>query len=77
MARAPEGMDESQVFTLPVFSGVIDGGNLDGAAVTVSAWMPTQAELEKLNKGQAIYILFVGGCPAHAPSVGFPMGLKS
>lgn len=75
VATPPSGMDETQVHTIPMFRGEYDGGNLDGAAICISAWLPTAEEINQINQGEPIFLLFVGGCPAHCPMVGFPVSI--
>lgn len=69
--KAPEGLDESQVMTIPAFHGVVQGGSMDGIPVTVVAWKPTVDELLKIANGADIYISFCGGLPAHFPCLSF------
>ena len=64
--RCPNGMDESQVITIPGFVGKLDGGNLDGADVVIVAWIPSKEELEDLNNGGAIFLQVLGGLPPHS-----------
>jgi len=64
-------MDESQVFTIHAFSGTVNGGNLDGAPVVVTAWLPTPEELEQIKQGKPIFLTFIGGLPPHYPSMDF------
>jgi hypothetical protein len=69
--KAPEDLDESQVFTIPAYSGNIQGGNLDGAPVVVTAWLPSPEDLERLNAGGAVYLAVIGGLPPHLMATTF------
>ncbi len=64
--RAPKGMDETQVATIPAFVGKWDGGKLDGANIVIVAWAPSKEELEDLNNGVPIYLCVLGGLPPHS-----------
>lgn len=72
----PEGMDESQVASIPACRVTLRGGNNDGAEVTVVAWKPDEKEVEQLLNGSLIYLLVMGsGLPPHALSTEFPLVL--
>lgn len=62
---APDDLDASQVATIRAYLGTIEGGNLDGENVVVTAWKPTPEELAALNSGGLVYLSFVGGLPPH------------
>ena len=67
----PVGMDESQVAPIPAFVGVIAGGNLDGALLTVVAWKPTEEELKELNAGGSAFLSTINGLPPHYITTSF------
>jgi hypothetical protein len=68
----PDDMDESQVMTIPAFKGTMKGGNLDGSHFVTVAWKPSEEEIEKLQKGEAVYLTMMGGLSPHFLTVGFP-----
>lgn len=61
----PEGLDESQVMTIPAYKGAITYGNLDGEEFVTVAWKPTEADLIRLMAGELVYLSCVGGLPPH------------
>lgn len=68
----PEGMEESQVRTIPAYLGQINNGNLDGAPVVTVAWKPSEEELKQLIGGNPIYLTCIGGLPPHYLTTQFP-----
>ncbi len=68
---APSDLDESQVFTIGAYHGIVQGGSLDGCQQVVTAWLPTERELELLKQGKPIFLSFIGGLPPHYPSMSF------
>lgn len=56
----PNDMDESQVQTIHAFVGLIQGGNVDGAQVVVTAWKPNEEDLQRLQSGGLIYLEILG-----------------
>ena len=68
---APPDLSESQCLTIKAYVGVITGGSLDGCQVVVTAWLPTPAELEALNRGNPLFLSFIGSLPPHYPCVTF------
>lgn len=67
----PEGMDESQVRTIPSFVGAVHGGPLDGSVVSVVAWKPSPEELAELQAGAFVYLSVLGGLPPHCMETSF------
>lgn len=77
--NAPEGMDHTQVFSIHayknavapgftqhVFGGEVPpGSSLDGAPFVVTAWKPTQEELDELNRGGSVYLSCLAVLPPH------------
>jgi len=68
---APDGLDEAQVKSIPGFAGVVERGSVEGLRLIVVAWKPTEAELERLNAGELIYLTVLGGLPPHFLSTSF------
>jgi len=55
-----------QVQAISAYRGVIAGGSLDGIGTIVTAWIPSPEELEELNRGNPVYIGFLGeALPCH------------
>lgn len=75
----PDGLDHTQVFSIHayknavaagftqhVFAGEVPpGSNLDGANFIVTAFKPTQEELDDLNRGGCIYLSCLAVLPPH------------
>ncbi len=69
--KAPEDLHEAQVATIPACRITVEGGSLDGVPVVVTAWALSAAELELLNKGEPVYLTFIGGLPPHMVTTDF------
>ena len=69
--KAPEGLAESQVMTIPAFRGDIVGGSMDGEAMVVVAWKPDGLEISRLLAGEPVYLSVIGGLPPHFLSTSF------
>lgn len=67
----PADMEESQVMTIHAYVHEIVGGSCDGLNQVVTAWRPTDEELELLKQGKPLFISFLGGLPPHYPSADF------
>ena len=64
--------DFPQVKPVSAYRGVINTGSLDGVGILVTAWMPSPEELEELNKGNPVYIGFLGeALPCHCVGSSF------
>jgi hypothetical protein len=74
--KAPNDLDESQCFTIPAHQRIIVGGNLDGARQVIVAWKPTELDLERLNKGEPIFISMLGGLAPHFLTTTFEEALS-
>lgn len=72
----PEGVDESQVISVPCYVGQLQGGNMDGAQFVITAWQPSVEELAQLNEGAPVYFMCIGGLPLHTLTTTFPPDLK-
>jgi len=68
----PPDLTEQQVNTVHAFTGVVDGGSLDGMPMVVVAWKPDEQDLEILKRGGAIYLAVMGGLPPHVLTTEFP-----
>lgn len=73
----PPGIAESQVMTIFAHQGRILGGSMCGSPVIVTAWKPDAAELERLNKGEPLFLSFVADyLPPHFPCVDFKQAVN-
>lgn len=73
---APDGLDETQVQSIPGFQGVVERGSLEGLRMIVVAWKPDEAELQQINSGSPIYLTVLGGLPPHFLSTSFAEATK-
>ena len=71
--RNPEDMTPEQVQSIDAYSGQIVGGNCDGQRVTVVAWLPDEADIDRMVAGEPIYLMVFGGLPPHHVSTTFPL----
>lgn len=62
---APPGFSAEQVATVRAFLGHIRAGTCKGNKLCITAWKPNAQELALLNKGQPIFVSFIGGMPPH------------
>lgn len=69
--KAPGDLDESQVFSIKAYVGIVQGGNLDGCNFVVVAWLPAPEELIQLRQGKPIYISMLGGLSPHFVTTDF------
>lgn len=67
----PPEMDESQVATIPAFAGTVEGGNCDGSAQVIVAWMPTDGERLAIATGAPVFISMLGGLAPHFLTTSF------
>lgn len=67
----PEGLEESQVATIPAYSADLQGGSLDGVRVVVVAWKPSQEEIQAIASGSPIFLTCLGGLPGHCLTTSF------
>lgn len=67
----PDGLQESQVHTIPGYIGMVEQGSVEGLQMIVVAWQPTAGELLQLNAGGRIYLTVLGGLPPHFLSTTF------
>lgn len=68
----PEGMDDSQVGRIYVCHGKNTGGNLDGTEFTVTAWQPSEEEVERIKNGSPIFLTILWeGLPPHLITTSF------
>lgn len=68
---APDGLEESQVQTIPGFMGTVDRGSVEGLQMIVVAWKPSPVDLVRLNTGGVIYLTVLGGLPPHFLTTSF------
>lgn len=67
----PPDLDESQCMTIHAYVGETQGGTVDGANMVVTAWKPSEHELEMLNAGAPVYLTVLGGLPPHMITTSF------
>lgn len=67
----PSELAETQCMSISAYCGPVVGGSCDGAQICVTAWKPTDQELEDLKLGKPIYLTFIGGIPPHYASLNF------
>lgn len=67
----PRELDGAQCGTIPAYKGRFTGGSLDGELVVVVAWKPNAEDLERLNKGGAVYLSCVSGLLPHLLATDF------
>lgn len=67
----PQGLEESQVATIPAYIGEIVGGSCDGLTQVVVAWQPHTIDVERIVAGKPIFISMIGGLAPHFPSTSF------
>lgn len=61
----PKGLDESQVASIHAYETEVQRGNLDGVKLTITAWQPSNRELNDLLLGRPVFLSFIGGLPPH------------
>lgn len=52
----PSDWDDSQCGGIRAFIGQLNGGNLDGCPIFVTAWRPTSLEIEAIQQGAPIFL---------------------
>jgi hypothetical protein len=68
----PPDMEASQVSWIAAWRGEAKGGSVDGAPMIVTAWRPTEVELEQLLRGGVIFLTVMGTqLPPHYLSTSF------
>lgn len=69
----PSGYDESQVQRIPAYVGQIvnPASSVDGQAIVVVAWKPSDAEIRQLIEGAPVYLCCFGGIPPHCIGTSF------
>lgn len=68
----PADLEESQCKSIRVWAGHVNGGSVDGSPCIVSAWRPAPDEIEAINRGEPIFISFMGAfMPPHFVSTSF------
>ena len=72
----PPDLEESQCLTISAYIGQAKGGSIDGAAIAVVAWQPSESDLRDLNNGGLIYLSMIGGVPPHFLSTDFNEATK-
>jgi hypothetical protein len=63
--HAPAGMTEEQVKTCRAYVAQIKEGEYAGMIQSVTAWKPTEADLDRLIAGGAVYFQCLGRLPPH------------
>lgn len=68
----PGEYDTTDIAVIDAYRGQVQGGRLDGSNITVVAWKPDEQDLEKLQRGEAVFLAFIDIAPMHTVTVGFP-----
>lgn len=63
--HAPQGMTEEQVATCRAYVGKIADGQHKGMIQSITAWKPTEADLDRLMAGGVVYFQCLGRLPPH------------
>jgi len=69
--KALSDLDESQCFSIHAYQRIIPSGNLDGAHQVIVAWKPSVLDLERINKGEPVFISMLGGLAPHFLTTSF------
>lgn len=64
-------MEEAQCKPIKAYAGPVDGGSLDGSLMVIVAWKPEPRDLERINRGEPIYISMIGGLAPHFLTTSF------
>lgn len=56
----PDGFSEEQVKSLYCYDGMVNQGSVDGVEILVTAWIPSQKELEDIIAGRPIFLTTMG-----------------
>jgi hypothetical protein len=72
----PQGLDSSQCSPINAFVGQAEGGSCDGILIVVTAWKPSEEEIDDLMNGQPVFLTFVGGLPPHTVSTQFERAIR-
>lgn len=59
----PNGLTEEHCYSIPVLLKSVEGEVFDGAPEFHSYWQPSKEELEILNKGGKVELVFIGLFP--------------
>lgn len=62
---------QANVKTIPSFRAKIGGGRFDDGELIVVAWRPSIDDLDRLIKGEMVYLTAFGGLPPHFVSTTF------
>lgn len=72
----PEDLEESQCRNIHAFAGEIRGGSIDGSLIVITAWKPTEEEIEQLKRGGYVYLTVIGGLPPHCLTTDFKSAIN-
>lgn len=61
----PDGMEESQVMSIPAHVCEAKSGSCDGVQMVVVAWLPSAEELRDMQQGKPVYLSMIGGLAPH------------
>lgn len=67
----PHDLAEAQCRTIHAYTGTVERGSVEGAAVVVVAWRPSVVDLVKINAGEPIFLSCIGGLPPHMLTTSF------
>lgn len=70
--NAPVSMSEEQCSSINAYVGTIVDGNCKGMLQIITAWMPTEEEIQSMKDGNPVFISFLGvALPPHFLSTTF------
>jgi hypothetical protein len=67
----PSDLAPEQVAEVPAFTGLIQGGSLDGQPIVITAWRPEPDDVARLMSGGLLFVGFIGGLPPHLVTTDF------
>lgn len=62
---APADMDSNQVETIHAHVTEIKRGSCDGVPIVVTAWQPSQQEIQEIMHGAPVFLTCLGSLPPH------------
>jgi hypothetical protein len=75
--HAPAGMTEEQVGTCRAYVGKLEEGNNAGMIQSITAWKPTEEDLDRLIGGGVVYFQCLGRLPPHFLTTDFKEAINT
>lgn len=70
--KAPASLSEAQCSTISAYVGTITDGNCRGMLQIITAWMPSEEEIQSMKDGNPVYVSFLGvALPPHFLTTSF------